>query len=83
MIECAPRDDDPTGYLVKICQYLVATDTVYVEIDPNEYNIEQIESHIEDGREVLWVHLDCCYMGDIAFIDAETGEVIGFSPGDV
>jgi len=83
-VECLPRDDDPTGYLVLICEYLVAhADTIYTAVDPNSYNIERIEPRTEDGRDVLYVWLDCCFMGDYAVIDAATGEVIAFSPGDV
>jgi hypothetical protein len=81
---CLPRDDDPTGYLVKICQYLLAhSATIHVGVDPNGYHIESIEQRTEAGRDVLWVRLDCCFTGDIAFIDPATGEVIGFSLGDV
>jgi hypothetical protein len=83
-VECRPRDDDPTGYLVLICEYLVAhADTIITGVDPNSYNIERIEPRTEDGRDVLYVWLDCCYMGDYAVIDVETGEVIAFSPGDI
>jgi hypothetical protein len=81
---CLPRDDDPTGYLVKICQYLLAhRDTIHVATDPNSYHIESIERRTEAGRNVLWVRLDCCFTGDIAIIDTATDEVIGFSVGDV
>jgi hypothetical protein len=83
-VECRQRDDDPTGYLVLICEFLIAhADTIYTAVDPNSYNIERIEPRTEDGREVLYVWLDCCFMGDYAVIDAETGEVIAFSVGDV
>lgn len=83
MIECRPRPDDPTGYLVKICEFLAASDNIYVDVDPNLYNIESIATQEWNGRDVIWVYLDCCYMGDIAFIDPETEEVLDFSPGDV
>jgi len=81
---CLPRDDDPTGYLVKICEYLLAhRDTIRVLVDPNSYHIDSIERRTEAGRNVLWVRLDCCFTGDIAIIDPATDEVIGFSVGDV
>ncbi len=81
---CLPRDDDPTGYLVKICRYLLAhTDTIRVLVDPNSYHIVNIERRSEADRNVLWVYLDCCFTGDIAVIDQATGAVIGFSVGDM
>ncbi len=83
-VECRPRDDDPTGYLVLICQYLLAhADTIHTAADPDSYNIVNIEPRTEGGRDVLYVWLDCCFMGDYAIIDVETGEVVAFSPGDV
>jgi hypothetical protein len=49
--------------------------------DPNGYRIKRVEDRVEDGREVFWVFLDCCYLGDIAVIDKESGAVLSFRPG--
>jgi uncharacterized protein YacL len=90
--DCIIENPDPDGYLVKICKYLKAhEDTINVApANPIKYNIKSIEDgeywRIENGKEIaikaIIVKLDCCYMGDIAYIDKETKEVIGFSVGD-
>ena len=89
--DCIVENPDSDGYLVKICKYLKAhEDTIITSEDPTKYNIKSIEDgeyqKIENGKEIMTkaiiVRLDCCYMGDIAYIDKETKEVIGFSVGD-
>ncbi len=91
--ECDIENPDPDGYLLKICEYLVENkDTIITDTtNPSEYNIISIEegvySRFENGKHIetdaIIVSLDCCYMGDIAYISKETKEVIGFSPGDM
>jgi hypothetical protein len=78
---CQPRTDDPEGYLLKICQYIQERDLDVSPADPTNYHIKRIEERAEKGRAVLWVFLDCCYLGDIAVIDKASGEVIEFRVG--
>jgi hypothetical protein len=79
--QCEPRQDDPEGYLFKICLYIQEKQIDVSPADPTNYHIKRIEEHTESGREVLWVFLNCCYLGDIAVIDKATGEVIRFQVG--
>ncbi|NIO44902.1 MAG: hypothetical protein GTN36_05115 [Candidatus Aenigmarchaeota archaeon] len=82
--ECIIKDPDPDGYLLKICEYLQEhKDTIILNKNPSEYNIKEFEEGEYQGKNVLVIRLDCCYMGDLAYIDKETKEVIGFSPGDI
>jgi hypothetical protein len=84
-INCQIQNPDPDGYLVKICKYLEENKNK-IPISPaipSKYNIERISEGSYQGREVFIIELDCCYMGDIAYIDKETKEVIGFELGDV
>jgi len=82
--ECEIKNPDPDGYLLKICKYLQEhKDTVIPNKNPSEYSIKEFEEGEYQGKDVLVIRLDCCYMGDLAYVDKETKEVIGFSPGDV
>jgi hypothetical protein len=78
---CQPRTDDPQGYLYKTCLYVRDNQIDVSPADPTQYSIKRIEEGEENGREVVWVFLNCCYLGDIAIIDKETGEVIDFRVG--
>lgn len=78
---CDPRPDDPTGYLVAICRHILANAIDVAPADPNRYQIKRLEERVEEGRAVVWVFLDCCYLGDIAVVDKETGAVRSFRPG--
>lgn len=78
---CDPRPDDATGYLVPICQYILANAIDVSPADPNHYAIKRLEERVEAGRVVVWVFLDCCYLGDIAIVDKESGAVRSFRPG--
>jgi hypothetical protein len=78
---CDPRPDDPTGYLQPICQHILANNIDVSPANPNGYRIKRVEARVEGGREVFWVFLDCCYLGDIAVIDKESGAVLSFRPG--
>src|SRR5215510_14309788 len=71
---CEPRQDDPDGYLFKICTYIQEKQLDVSPADPTRYHIKRIEKREEEGRAVLWVFLDCCYLGDIAVIDPASGE---------
>jgi hypothetical protein len=78
---CTPRDDDPDGYLFRICLYVQKNQIDVSPGNPTSYHIKRVEERIENDRPVLWVFLDCCYLGDIAVIDKESGEVIRFEVG--
>ena len=78
---CPPRADDPTGYLTTICRHIQEQQINVSPADPAQYQIKSIEERTENGRKVVWVFLNCCYLGDIAIIDKETGEVIQFRVG--
>jgi hypothetical protein len=78
---CPPRPDDSTGYLVTICRYIQEKGLNVDPANPAEYQIKRIEEGTENGRAVVWVFLNCCYLGDIAIIDKDTGQVIDFRVG--
>ena len=81
--ECEIKNPDPDGYLLKICKYLQEhKDTIIPNKNPDEYSIKEFEEGEYQGKDVLVIRLDCCYMGDLAYVDKEAKEVIGFSPGD-
>ena len=83
--ECEIENPDSDGYLLKICQYLREhEDTVFPNKEPDDYLINSIEDgeYMGMGTNVIVIRLDCCGTGDLANIDKETKEVIGFSPGD-
>src|SRR3989344_8392832 len=87
--KCEIKNPDPDGYLLKICEYLKQhEDTIIPNKEPDDYSIKIIE----DGKDyliydnglyidnnVLVARLDCCGTGDLAYIDKESNEVIGFS----
>jgi hypothetical protein len=87
-VVCIIQEPDPNGYLLKICKYLREhNDTISPNKAPDNYSIKRIEEGGEYGAEMgndtRVVKLDCCGTGDLAFIDKETNEVKGFSPGDL
>jgi hypothetical protein len=79
--KCTPRGDDPKGYLLKICRYIVNNKIDVAPADPNKYKIKGIHDSKYEDKEAYMVELDCCYMGDIAYIDKKSGEVIAFELG--
>lgn len=81
-VECEPREDDPEGYLFTICKYLKENEEYY-PVDPNQLTIVKMEMKEYEGRQAIYIELDCCYAGDMAVIDAETGEVLIFWFGDI
>jgi hypothetical protein len=78
---CRPRSDDPQGYLFKICTYIQANKIDVSPASPTSYSIKHIEERTEGDREVIWVYLSCCYLGDMAIIDKVSGEMIDFRLG--
>lgn len=82
--ECEIKNPDPDGYLLKICEYLQEhKDTIIPNKNPDEYSIKEFGEEEYQGKDILVIRLDCCYTGDLAYVDKETKEVIGFSPGDI
>lgn len=87
--DCVIQNPDPDGYLFKICQYLKAHHLNVSPANPTKYKIIGIEegeySRWENGKkittEAIIIKLNCCYLGDFAFIDKKTKEVIGFRVG--
>ncbi len=80
---CEASDNDPEGYLVRICEYVKENDIRSRAGDPTLRSIaKQEEGKEPPGREVIYIYLDCCGdFGDLAIIDTATGEVIDYIPG--
>jgi hypothetical protein len=79
---CPLFKNDPAHYLRAICQYIVDNEIDVSPADPMQYAIKDVQfSTAPDGRETVWVFLNCCYMGDYAIIDVATGEVLKFRAG--
>ena len=91
-IQCKIKNPDPNRYLLKICEYLKQHEsTIIPNKEPDNYSIKNIEdgknymieeNGIRIDENVLVIRLDCCGTGDLAYIDRQTKEVIGFSTGD-
>ncbi len=79
--KCTPRHEDTKGYLLKICRYVVKNEINVSPADPNKYRIKGIYEQKGEGKDVYMIELDCCYMGDRAYIDKKTGEVVDFHLG--
>jgi hypothetical protein len=78
---CPPPTADPNGYRAAICQYIRDNDIDVSPANPARYEIIRTELSERDGRSVVLVFLNCCYLGDVAILDAETSEVIDFRLG--
>ncbi len=78
---CPPRQNDTTGYLTTICMYIYAKQIDVSPARPAEYEIKRIEEQLWNGRPAVWVFLNCCYLGDIAIMDKDSGAVLDFRPG--
>ncbi len=76
---CMRRENDPDDYLVKICHYLKATDR-YTDL-PCRYDLKKISMDTLDGKTVTKVELTCCYLGDVAYFDRKTKELLTISYG--
>lgn len=79
--DCPPRPDDAAGYLETICRYVIDHKVNIAPAEPTTYTIKRIEERTQNNRDVVWVFLNCCGMGDIAVIDVATGELIEFRIG--
>ena len=78
---CPPRPEDDTGHLEAICEYILENSIDVSPGKPQSYNIVRIEEGKLGERDIIVVYLDCCYIGDIARIDKQTGEVLSFQLG--
>lgn len=81
---CKIENPDPEDYLIKICNYLEKNkDTIDITpADPKKYKIKSIKEGKYSTTDAIIVSLDCCYMGDIAYFDKDTKEIIGFQVGN-
>ncbi len=80
--DCFWANKDTNGYLEKICKYIIEN-KIGGANEPTKYGITGSQEQEYKGREVIAVFLNCCYTGDVAYIDKETQEVIGFRLGDM
>lgn len=78
--KCEPKSDDSNGYLYKVCIYLKERGEKYSDA-PCNYGIRSIEEDTLNGKKVVRVDLNCCYLGDRAFFDPATKELIDFRYG--
>ena len=78
---CPDPTADPDGYLAAICHYVRNNEIDVSPGDAARYEIVRTEMGERDGRSVILVLLNCCYLGDVATVDAATGEVIDFRLG--
>lgn len=76
---CIRDAGDPHDYLFKICNYIKAQDR-YSDL-PCRYRIKNVVSDTLAGRLVTKVQLTCCYLGDVAYFDVQTKEIISVSYG--
>jgi hypothetical protein len=68
--------------LFKICKYIKDNNYPTEPGNPCKYEIREIKNDTLKGKDILRVKLSCCYMGDVAIIDKQTNEVIGFILSD-
>lgn len=77
--ECAHKKDDPDGYLYKICEYLTLHNKY--ETLPSRYRIRSVKMDTLKGQQVIAVELTCCYLGDIAYFDPVSKELLSLKYG--
>ncbi|MBS1489916.1 MAG: hypothetical protein JSS93_05280 [Bacteroidetes bacterium] len=77
--ECKKSDDDPNDYLFKICTYLKSKGDI--SFQPCKYKVTKITESTYDGKKAIEVSLNCCYLGDRAYFDPQTKELIDFAYG--
>ncbi len=77
--DCAHRKEDPDGYLYKICEYLTLNNK-YSTL-PSRYNIRSVKMDTLNRQEVIAVELTCCYLGDIAYFDPVSKDLLSLKYG--
>jgi hypothetical protein len=80
---CDELKDGKENYLFKICSYIKTRNIDVSPGDPCKYKIEYITKDILEKRKVIIIYLNCCHLGDRAYIDRETLEVISFRLGAI
>jgi hypothetical protein len=78
---CPSPTADPDGYLANICHYIRDNNLDVSPGNPARYQIVRTEMSERNGRSVILIFLNCCYLGDVAIVDAATGEVIDLQLG--
>lgn len=48
---------------------------------PCKYKIKEVSFEMVSGREMIRVELSCCYLGDVAYFDKETKNLVKISYG--
>lgn len=76
---CVHDEYDSNDYLFKICTYIKNKDP-YTDL-PCRYQVKSIEEDTLEGRAVTKVALSCCFLGDVAYFDPSSKELIGISYG--
>ena len=74
-------NQDQDGYLEKICLYIKKNKIKVSPGDPANYQIQKISEIKYQGKPVYLVALDCCYLGDEAYFDKQTKQIIYFQLG--
>jgi len=77
--ECKKSDDDTNDYLYKICSYLKSKGAI--SFQPCKYKVTEITEALYNGKKAIEARLNCCYLGDRAYFDPLTKELIGFAYG--
>lgn len=75
--DCKKSEDDTDDYLYKICMYLKEKGDK--SFQPCKYKVTKITESTYEGKKAIEVVLNCCYMGDRAYFDPQTKELITFS----
>jgi hypothetical protein len=74
-------EEQEQDFLKKISEYITKNKIDVSPGTPNGYKISSIEMVNYQGKPRYAIHLDCCYLGDIAYIDPHTYQVMGFVTG--
>lgn len=77
--DCPHTKEDPDGYLYKICEYLTLHNK-YSTL-PSRYKIKSLKMITLDRRQVIVVELTCCYLGNIAYFDPVSKELLSLKLG--
>ena len=72
--KCSRKETDANDYLFKICNYVKGQDRYWNLAC--KYSVKSISKDTLQDRAVTKVELTCCYLGDVAYFDEETGEII-------
>lgn len=78
-IECLRIKEDIDGYLFKICEYLTSNNKFTTL--PSRYKIKSVRMDSLNGQEVIAVELTCCYLGDVAYFDPASKELLSLKLG--